>query len=304
MVQRSITLYGAHWHKQSKDIEIFIVGDGTPESTREVVAQLIKEDKRMRFFDHPKGPRHGESYRHAALGQAQGEIVCYLSDDDLWLPNHIETMQKLLRNADFAHALPLRVNADGSLGGWSVDLAIPEFREFHLVPGHNTIPLSCGVHTMAMYRRLPYGWRSAPPTVWTDLYMWQQFFSQSDCRLASGTLPTVLHFLSPQRTEWTFEQRMAELEHWTKKLHDSQWHAGFVLDVLDCTVRERARLAMHNISLRQWLHQPQSATERLTNEIIAIQSTSTWRLRNRLLRLPLSRTLRWVARALAGPSMR
>ena len=113
-----------------------------------------------------------------------------------------------------------------------------------------------------------------------------------------------MHFPSPQRIEWTCEQRMAELEHWAKKLNASQWYAGFVLDVLGCTVYERARLAIHNVALRQSLDLSQSETERLTNEITAIQSTSTWRLRNRLLQLPLSRTLRWVARALAGLSRR
>ena len=41
------------------DIEVFIVGDGVPDVTREVVARLMDEDKRIRFFDNPKGPRHG-----------------------------------------------------------------------------------------------------------------------------------------------------------------------------------------------------------------------------------------------------
>ena len=65
-----------------RDLEIFIVGDGVPDATREIVAEL-QHDPRVRFFDNPKGPRHGELHRHAALRQASGEIVCYLSDDDL-----------------------------------------------------------------------------------------------------------------------------------------------------------------------------------------------------------------------------
>ena len=88
-----------------EEIELFIVGDGVPEVTREIVSEL-KRDERVRFFDHPKGPRHGEIYRHAALQEARGEIVCYLSDDDLCFPEHVACMRRLLSSADFAHALP------------------------------------------------------------------------------------------------------------------------------------------------------------------------------------------------------
>src|SRR5215210_721750 len=44
-----------------EEIEVFISGDGVPEVTREIVSEL-KRDERVRFFDHPKGPRHGEIY--------------------------------------------------------------------------------------------------------------------------------------------------------------------------------------------------------------------------------------------------
>ncbi|MBI1744006.1 glycosyltransferase [Candidatus Acetothermia bacterium] len=249
-----------------KDIEVFVIGDGVPEITREIVKPFIKEDPRVRFFDHPKDVRQGEVYRHAALAEARGEIVCYLSDDDLWLPHHIETMQELLKNADFAHALPLRVDPDGSIGSWNVDLAIPGFRQFHLA-GNNTIPLSCGAHTMAMYRRLPHGWRTTPRNIWTDLYMWQQFFSQPDCRLASGTQPTVLHFPSPDRKGWTLDQRVTELDHWVKKIVDSKWYQNFPAQVLDSIVRDRAQISFQSISMQEYIGHLQRVGQEKTNEI-------------------------------------
>src|SRR6185295_19974403 len=82
-----------------EEIEVFVIGDGAPDITRELMADITRRDKRVRYFDHPKGPRHGEIYRHAALAEARGEIVCYLSDDDLYLPNHVATMRELLREA-------------------------------------------------------------------------------------------------------------------------------------------------------------------------------------------------------------
>ena len=62
-----------------KEIEIFIIGDGVDEATREVIVDLMKVDNRIKFFDNPKGTRRGETYRHKALMEAaKGEIVCYL----------------------------------------------------------------------------------------------------------------------------------------------------------------------------------------------------------------------------------
>jgi glycosyltransferase involved in cell wall biosynthesis len=84
-----------------ENIEILIVGDGVPEPTREIVAEL-QRDERVRFLDNPKGESRGELHRHTALQEARSEIVCYLSDDDLWLPDHIATMRQLLESADFA----------------------------------------------------------------------------------------------------------------------------------------------------------------------------------------------------------
>ena len=71
--------------RQSVPVEVFIVGDGVPEAHKAFIRDLTAGDARVRFFDHPKSPGRGEAYRHAALAQARGEIVCYLCDRDLWL---------------------------------------------------------------------------------------------------------------------------------------------------------------------------------------------------------------------------
>ena len=79
-----------------EDIEIFVIGDGVPDETRELVAEIARGDPRIRFFDNPKGPRNGEIHRAAALAGARGEIVCYQSDDDLWCPDQVAELRDLL----------------------------------------------------------------------------------------------------------------------------------------------------------------------------------------------------------------
>ena len=283
------------------DLEVLIVGDGVPEITRAVVAELMRQDERVRFFDNPKGPRHGEIHRHAALLEARGEVVCYLSDDDLWLPDHVETMGRLLADADFTHALPLVVETAGTLGGWTVDLSLPYFREL-LLSGENRIPLSCGAHTLDMYRRLPFGWRTTPAETYTDLYMWQQFLAQPECRARSGTRPTVLHFPGTKRQDWSLEERLGELEHWGGNIADPTWRRRFKNDVLDHLVRQGARV---EVNVPAGLKKRTDKLENIRARLENMEATTTWRLRNRLIGIPGVRALfRWVARALAGPANR
>ena len=220
-----------------EEIELFIVGDGVPDVTREIVGEL-SQDERVRFFDNPKGPRHGETYRHAALREARGEIVCYLSDDDLWFPEHIAYMRHLLGNADFAHTLSLYIDGRGEIACNIGDLAMPTYREF-LLSGGNFFALSCAAHTIEMYRRLPHSWRTTPAGIPTDLYMWRQFLSDPGCRATGGTRPTVLHFPSPLRRDQLPADRLTELEEWSSNLQDPGWRDAFILQVLDKAVRNQ-----------------------------------------------------------------
>jgi glycosyltransferase involved in cell wall biosynthesis len=224
-----------------QDIEVFIIGDGVPNTTREIVADLIKKDERVRFFDNPKGPRHGEIYRNQALADARGQIVCYLSDDDLWLPDHIETMRDILDKADYANALMLHLDAAGRLGVAPLDLSYPGEREM-VVMGRKGTSLSSMTHTLEMYRRLPYGWRTTPDGIYTDYYMQQQFLGERACRAASSMRPTMLKFKSPDRAEWTLDQRVIELQKWRRKFSDPAEREKFVYEVLDTLVREEVAM--------------------------------------------------------------
>ena len=138
------------------DIEIFIVGDGVDDLSRSVIAELTRKDGRVRFFDFPKGERHGEASRHLALQEARGEMVAYLSDDDLWFPEHLERMHDALQRHNVVNVLGMCVHADGTLGTWYGDLNHPEYRE-RMRGKWNFIPLSTLAHRMDFYRKLPLG---------------------------------------------------------------------------------------------------------------------------------------------------
>ena len=123
------------------------------------------EDSRIRFFDFPKGPRHGEIYRDEVLRQARGRIVCYQCDDDLWLPGHLQDMEAALEGADFTGSMHADVGPEGRIRGYVFDPGRPEFRDPWLAWNPNRLGalasdgfgLAFGAHRLDAYLRLSEG---------------------------------------------------------------------------------------------------------------------------------------------------
>ena len=312
------------------DIEVFVVGDGVPDVTRDIMARLVAQDRRVRFFDNPKGPGNGEVNRAAALREARGRIVAYLSDDDLWMPEHLEELEGLLADADFAHTYPIRIEPDGAVADWNVDLSLGWYRGA-MLDGTNFVPLACGGHTLDLYRRLPHGWRTRPQGIWSDLYMWQQILSVPGVRAVSGSRPTVLHLPSSLRRGWPVERRLEELDRWVARMAERGWREELYLAVASRTARGQAgnwgalqehRAALETLEkareadraredrLREQRAELLDQLDRLARdrreermslegqltaarrELAEISRTRTWRWRTRLLRTPIGRLLR------------
>jgi hypothetical protein len=70
-------------------------------------------------------------------------------------------------------------------------------------------------HTLAAYRRLPYGWRTTPDHFpWVDLYMWRQFLAEPWCRARSSMIPTGICTQSHLRPQLSDQERAKDLAHW------------------------------------------------------------------------------------------
>ena len=107
-----------------KDIEICIICDGSPKNMISFFKDMAKEDARLKVFVFPKSPRTGEPYRDTVIKQTTGNIICYCGHDDLWLPCHIEEMEKSLTQCCFTHSIHALVgvpekirNKDGLFDG-------------------------------------------------------------------------------------------------------------------------------------------------------------------------------------------
>jgi GalNAc5-diNAcBac-PP-undecaprenol beta-1,3-glucosyltransferase len=267
---------GSATHQTVHDLDIVIVGDGMTAETAEVARELAGSDHRVRVLEHPKGERHGEAYRDPILRTCRSQYVFYLSDDDLWFPEHVETLVTLLEDQDahFVHTLPTSLLDEGQWAKANVDLAM-EFHRKAMIGGFNRIGLSMVGHTLEAYRRLPVGWRTSPTGTPTDLHMWRQWLEQPWTRFASSRVPTVLNFPSPIRDDMGIVERASELEAHLPVLHDPaarrDWLVRLIADDFPraawlethwqgleetAKVREDA-LRWHQEELRRWMEQAQ-----------------------------------------------
>lgn len=81
-----------HW-------EAIVVNDGG--NSVEKLAQSLDPQGRIRYLSH--GGNFGQAAaKNTGLRAARGEIVCYLDDDDKYLPNHLETIVDAMRGTDKA----------------------------------------------------------------------------------------------------------------------------------------------------------------------------------------------------------
>ena len=205
-----------------KDVDIHLIGDGVSDAARPVIAELVAAHG-VHFHDHVKSARTGEPYRHELLRTLSATFIAYLSDDDLWLPNHLETMLALLERNDLVAAVSAWVQEDGQVKPMLHDLGRPFYREL-IARGDNHLPLSTAAHRLDAYRRLPHGWRTTPAGIATYLYMWQQWLCATP-RLASASTVTVLRFPAKLRASWTLDQRYAEQQRWAEALATGEGRA-------------------------------------------------------------------------------
>jgi GalNAc5-diNAcBac-PP-undecaprenol beta-1,3-glucosyltransferase len=256
------------------DVRIAVLGDGVGDDTRHVMAEFMGADSRIDFLDLPKAGRTGEPHRDQYLSTVgAADIVTYLSDDDLMLPEHVEVMLDALGRLDVTHGAPGYINEHGILCSDPVDLADPETARLEFAV--SLVSLTGFAHTLEAYRRLPYGWRSTPKGTYTDQYMVQQFLSQPWCRVGASDRLTVVRFPDTLRQAMTAQQRADEVATWARRLATEDGRKSFGSDAIAAFRRSAAAARRSEIVLTQILAGVQSERDRWTAERVHSASEAT-----------------------------
>ena len=135
------------------DWEQIIVGDACTDDTADVIASF--GDPRIRFFNRRVNYGEQSGPNNDGFGHAAGELVAYLNHDDLWFPDHLETLVSYLdrTGADLVYALPVSIDQHGTAfcGLTNAELCYD--------PSH-FVPSSLWLARAALIRELR-GWRPA-----------------------------------------------------------------------------------------------------------------------------------------------
>lgn len=228
-----------------KEWELFIVGDGVSEETRACAEALVASDSRVRFFDFPKDESRGELNRHALLSnEAKGEVVGYLCDRDLYLENHLELMFRELQSCDMAHSMLTVLRDDGEirhLNSPDTSLAPAERARAARQQEMIKIPLSFVMHRLDAYKKLPHGWRVTPAGLFTDSYMWQQFYACDWLRTSTVWFPTVVYLKRGNFPGLSTSERAAESRKYTELYGVPGGSADYQAAVNKSILDQRAR---------------------------------------------------------------
>jgi len=216
---------GSILNQTVQNIEIFIIGDGVDNQTRDTIYKLIEKDNRIKFFDNPKHKRRGEDYRHNALQEASGKIIFYLCDRDLMLPDYVENIIKNKGEYNFFLTTYFTMNRDKSVVYSVINneniISVKPYnnlsinKENHLLSTFTGIRLSSISHTLDFYNSLPHGWRTTPEDQYTDVYMASQMLKSKNCKLLLNIVPPAfLYFSRGSHPGWPVNKRQPELKFW------------------------------------------------------------------------------------------
>lgn len=97
------------------DFEHIIVDDGSSDGTEALMASFLAYDVRLKYIRQENRGR--SSARNVGIEAARGSYICFLDSDDVWLPEHLETLYTRLKHeteAKFYHTGLIWFYDDGS----------------------------------------------------------------------------------------------------------------------------------------------------------------------------------------------
>jgi glycosyltransferase involved in cell wall biosynthesis len=210
------------------EFELCVVCDGAPLETIDCAQEFAQRDSRVTVRAFPKGARQGEAHYHSVLTGASGNYVAYLEDDDLWFPNHLEELEKLLLTVDFGHTIHVIGHPDGHVEALPSDISIEEFRQRFLDDLFNRFGLTVCGHRLAAYRRLPEAWAPTPLGMYPDLHMWRKFMRVSEFKCGTRMLITAVTLPSYLREHMSLGERASEARVWLSRIRDDDEQSKIV----------------------------------------------------------------------------
>lgn len=196
-------------------LEVIVLADGCTDGTAEALRDL--GDERVRVLELDKAPGYAYAHRNLALEQARGEVIAYLGDDDMYLPDHFERIGELWDAgiADVVLAGACLVHERDELQPMTDEWTVPRMRA-RMLDGENRVPMGAVSLTVEIARRAG-GWDGSRPRE-GDLDLWQRVL-RAGARSATSLVPTLLHFRATTRDQ-PWDDRVHQNGAWFERMRD------------------------------------------------------------------------------------
>jgi len=84
--------------QEYRDFELFVIGDACSDETETVVRAL--DDPRLRWLNLAARIGSQSGPNNAGIAEARGKYIAYLGHDDIWEPNHLQTLAALFATGE------------------------------------------------------------------------------------------------------------------------------------------------------------------------------------------------------------
>jgi len=75
------------------DFEVVICDDASTDSTLSILKEYEKKDNRFRIYENEKNLGYRENF-NKAVSLCKGDFIAFSDQDDIWLPNHLQTLRE------------------------------------------------------------------------------------------------------------------------------------------------------------------------------------------------------------------
>ncbi|MBM3836640.1 MAG: glycosyltransferase [Verrucomicrobia bacterium] len=136
-----------------QDFEILVVNDAGQDVSKQI--EGLNASRKIRYFQHFQN-RGLAAARNTGVNQARGKYITYLDDDDLFLPDHLQTLHEFLQKSGAKVAYTDAWRAHQMKKGGSYEIVrrdVPYSRDFdrdEILVG-NFVPVLCFMHEKACW---------------------------------------------------------------------------------------------------------------------------------------------------------
>ena len=108
-----LAIHSVLWQTE-QDFEVLVIGDGCTDDSEAVVRSF--GDARVHWHNLPRNFGHQTAPNNEGLRVARGRYIAYLGHDDIWHPDHLQTLVRAMvrSHADFASSLVQMIGPEGS----------------------------------------------------------------------------------------------------------------------------------------------------------------------------------------------